>query len=133
MCRSALLGDASGADHLAAAPVLSLSDVAVALGVRPLDLPAGLVRPLVTASWMTRLQPIDPGWFDPARAVPTLAVDRARDELGWRPSYDARQALTELLTGLRHRHGGSTPRLRSRHGRPRELVTGRQGAAEIRP
>jgi hypothetical protein len=41
-------------------------------------------------------------------SVPLLATDRARAELGWEPRHGAREALAELLAGLREASGGPT-------------------------
>ena len=62
-----------------------------------------------------------------ALAVPLMDVTRAREELGWEPFRDAREALMELLEGIREGAGIETPPLAPGSGGPlrvRELLTG---------
>jgi UDP-glucose 4-epimerase len=128
---AAVVGDVRGAFNLAAEPVLTLDDVAEVLGARPLAVPAGVVRPLVRASWAARLHPVDVGWYDLARKVPVLDATRARDELGWTPTRTATEALRELLVGLADGRGGPTPALEGDRDRSRATELGtRQGARE---
>ncbi|MDP9167644.1 MAG: hypothetical protein M3O32_16530, partial [Actinomycetota bacterium] len=41
------------------------------------------------ASWRLHLQPVDPGWFDLAMAMPLLNTDQARHELDWSPRWSS--------------------------------------------
>ena len=62
-----------------------------------------------------------------ALGVPIMDTGRARRELGWRPERSSREALTELLDGLREGAGAPTPPLDAKAGGPlraRELLTG---------
>jgi nucleoside-diphosphate-sugar epimerase len=43
---------------------------------------------------------MDPGWLDIATTVPVMSTERARRELGWAPTIDARQALRQAVEGL---------------------------------
>jgi UDP-glucose 4-epimerase len=125
--------DVRGAFNLAAAPVLSLDDVAEELGARAVPVPSSAVRGAVRAGWTARVQPIDVGWYDLARRSPLLDTTRAHQELGWSPRCTATQALRELFAGLERHEGAPTPALEGdeERSRGRELTTG-QGAAEGR-
>lgn len=132
--RAAVLGDVRGAFNLAAEPTLDLAAIAELLGARPVAVPPRLARAALRATWSARLHPVDVGWFDLALHSPLLDTTRARTELGWRPRLSARDAVRELLVGVRNRAGGATPALRpdAWSDRPAELATG-QGAREIAP
>jgi UDP-glucose 4-epimerase len=60
------------------------------------------------------VQPTDPGWVDLALLTPTMNGGRARRELGWAPTHDARDVLREALSGAAAAAGADTPPLRSR-------------------
>jgi ferritin-like metal-binding protein YciE len=107
----AVLADVDGAFNLAAEPPLSSGEIAERLGVRSFPVPARVVRGLADLSWRMRLQPTPPGWLDMAQNVPLMSSDRAREELGWEPRHSGIEALEELVEGLRHGHGDSTPPL----------------------
>jgi UDP-glucose 4-epimerase len=134
--REAVVRDVRGAFNVAAEPVLTLDDVAEVLGARPVPVPRALVRPVVRASFTARLHPVEIGWWDLAQRSPVLATDRARDELGWRPSYTAHDALRHLFEGIADRAGAPTPALAPDGARSRaaELDTGQgqREAAELR-
>jgi hypothetical protein len=56
-----------------------------------------------------------------------LSADRARTELGWSPSFDARGAIGEFLQGIGLGEDGATPPLAastSGPGRSFEVATG---------
>jgi nucleoside-diphosphate-sugar epimerase len=46
-------------------------------------------------------------------SVPVMDTTRARTELGWQPARSSREAILELLDGLRGEAGEATPPLRS--------------------
>lgn len=119
----AAVGEASGAFNLAAEPRLSSADLAEALGARSFPVPSAVARRLADLSWRLRLQPSPPGWLDMALAVPSISSRRAREELGWEPRRDAREALRELLEGIGHGQTGPTPPLEKR-SRLDEVRTG---------
>ncbi|MEV0718190.1 NAD-dependent epimerase/dehydratase family protein [Asanoa sp. NPDC050611] len=108
----ALLARATGAFNVAGEPHLSPVLLARLLGGHHLPMPATTARAMLTGAWRLRLQPLDGSWLDLVLDTPLLDCTRARDELGWRPEYDAR--LTVLAT--RHAAAGSagthSPRLR---------------------
>jgi len=125
--RLAIVGDARGAFNIAAAPLLDPGTLADLLGARRVRLPAGALRAAATASWRLWVQPTPPGWVDLALSVPVMDVGRARQELGWRPRFDAGEALLELLEGIRCGAGLDTPPLAPSSGgrlRWREFRTG---------
>ena len=125
--RLAATGDVRGAFNIAADPVLDPDELGKILGARPVPVPAGLARRLTTLSWRLHLQPTPPGWLDLALRVPILDTTRARDELGWRPSRSAADALLDLLAGLREGEGEETPPLdpeKTGPARAEELATG---------
>lgn len=105
---------APGAFNLAAEPPITAQDVADALGARLVHVPSAAVRAAVSVSWHARLQPLDPGWIDMGYAVPLLDTTRARSELGWQASTDARSVLTETLAGMQDTASSDTPVLRPR-------------------
>lgn len=103
-----------GPFNLAAESPLRRGDIARVLGARPFHVPANVLGLLVQASWWVRLQPIDRGWLDMAFTVPLLATDRAREALGWKPEWDAAEALTDLIDGMVRGSGTASPVLRPR-------------------
>jgi UDP-glucose 4-epimerase len=125
--RLAIVGDARGAFNVAAEPVLDPPELARLLGSRRVRIPEPLARAATALTWRLHLQPTPPGWLDLALGVPLLDVSRARAELGWAPRHDAREALLELLQGLREGAGAPTPPLDPSTGGParvRELAGG---------
>jgi nucleoside-diphosphate-sugar epimerase len=105
---------AGGAFNLAAEPPVDARAIAGALGAWHVPVPLGVVRALIAATWRAGVQPLDPGWLDLAFAVPVMDSGRARRELGWAPSVDARAALEELFGGMRAGDGTSSAPLRPR-------------------
>jgi nucleoside-diphosphate-sugar epimerase len=125
--RAVVQEDARGAFNIAAEDVLDVGTVAQLLRARTVPVPFGLARAAASLSWRARLQPTPPGWLDLAAQAPLLDCTRAREELGWTPSMSGRDALAELLEGLRDRAGGETPPLADDAGGParvREVTTG---------
>jgi hypothetical protein len=60
------------------------------------------------------LQRIDAGWLDLAFGVPLLDTARARRELDWAPTVDAREALHQAISGMMDGAGGQSQVLRRR-------------------
>ena len=123
--RLAVHAPVRGAFNLAADPVLDGDELGNVLGARPSRVHPGLLRAAADVAWRLRLQPSPPGWVDLALGVPIMSTARARGELGWSPRHSSRDALLELLAGLRDDAGGDTPRLARRVG-------GRFRAGELR-
>jgi nucleoside-diphosphate-sugar epimerase len=107
---------ARGAYNVAAEPVLTPVEIGEALHARPVPFPTQLARIVVDVSWRLRLQPTDVGWVDLALGVPLMSTRRARDELGWAPTHDARDAIVEAIEGVRTASGGPSPVLRAVRG-----------------
>jgi UDP-glucose 4-epimerase len=110
--------EARGAFNVAAEPVLDPDELADLLDARTVPLPAGAVRALTDVTWRLRLQPTPPGWLDMALAVPLMETARAREVLGWRPARSSREALLELIAGMREGRGAPTPTLDPDAGGP---------------
>jgi nucleoside-diphosphate-sugar epimerase len=124
--RLALLREVRGAFNLAAEPVVDAAVLARLCRAKAVRLPRPLLRTAAAAAWRTRLTPAPPQLFDALVRLPVMDCSRAADELGWRPRHSAEEALTDLLYGLRHGTGMTTPPLASRlpHGRRDEFATG---------
>ena len=125
--RLAIVGDARGAFNIAADPVLDPDELADLLGARKVPIPAAAVRAAADASWKAHAQPTPLGWVDMALGVPVMNTTRARTELGWEPRHSSREALMDLLHGLRDGDGADTPPLAPDAGGParvREFATG---------
>jgi nucleoside-diphosphate-sugar epimerase len=110
----AVMSDARGAFNVVTEPVLDPPTIARVLKGRPLPVPSALLTWAAGATWLTRLQPADPGWLWLALRAPLLDATRARVELGWAPQYDALTALTDLIDGLAAGTGTTSPALRPR-------------------
>jgi hypothetical protein len=64
---------------------------------------------------------------DLALGVPIMDTTRARTELGWEAKHSSREALMDLMHGLRDGSGADTPPLAPESSGPlrvREIVTG---------
>ncbi|MEA2419139.1 MAG: hypothetical protein QOE60_1345 [Thermoleophilaceae bacterium] len=125
--RLAIVRDVRGAFNIAADPVLDPDELADLLGARKVPVSASVVRAAAEASWHAHAQPTPPGWVDMALSVPVMNTARARTELGWSPRHSSRDALMDLLNGLRDGSGADTPPLApetSGPARVREIVTG---------
>jgi UDP-glucose 4-epimerase len=125
--RLAIVRDVRGAFNVAADPVLDADELADLLGARKVAVPAGAVRAAAEATWKAHAQPTPPGWVDMALNVPVMNTARAREELGWTPRRSSRDALMDLLHGLRNGDGADTAPLAPGAGGParvREVLTG---------
>ena len=119
--------DVRGAFNLAAEPVLASTVLAELLGARPITLPASVARGAAALAWHARLTSISPDWLDLGLKAPTMNTARATELLGWTPQHNAREALAELLDGIRRNADAPTPplsRTSSGLARWRELATG---------
>jgi UDP-glucose 4-epimerase len=96
----ALRGDQEGAFNIAAEPVLDGPVLAQELGGRAVPVPIFLLRLAAKIAWRFRLAPTEPGWVDLTAGVPLMETTRARQELGWNPRHDAREAVRDLLSGM---------------------------------
>jgi len=125
--RLAVLRDVRGPFNVAAEPVLDPPELGRLLDARPVRVPERALRIAVDVSWRLRLQPTPPGWLDLALGVPLMDVTRAREELGWRPTRSAGDALLELIDAMRRGDGLDTAPLAAGGAGPlhvREFLTG---------
>jgi len=125
--RLALTRPVRGAFNIAADPVLDPDQLADLFDARPVSLSPRVLRAAAWATWRGHLQPTPPGWIDLGLQSPLLDTTRARDELGWTPRLTSREALAELVAGMREGAGVDTPPLARRTSGPlrvRELLTG---------
>jgi UDP-glucose 4-epimerase len=120
--RAVCSAGARGGYNVAAEPVLDPSTIARTLNGRAVPVPAGLLTWAASATWVTRLQPTDPGWVWLGMRAPLLHTARVRGELGWTPRFDAESALTELVDGMAIGAGTASPALRPRAPMPDRLA-----------
>jgi UDP-glucose 4-epimerase len=100
---AAVLGRGTpGVYNLAAAGEVTLSDVARELGWHSVPIDRRAVD--LTAGVLAHIPPlaVEAGWLEALRVPVLMDCTRARRELRWRPAYDSRQTLHELVTAHRH-------------------------------
>jgi nucleoside-diphosphate-sugar epimerase len=114
--------DVRGAFNVATDPVLDRNTIAGLFRARAVPAPAGLLTWAAAATWMTRLQPTDPGWVWLGLHAPIMDTARARSELEWSPQFDALTALTDLVDGMANGAGTASPALRPRAPMPDRLA-----------
>lgn len=112
--RLAALRPVRGAFNIAADPVVDAALLADILAARPVRVPVAPVRAALALAWHLRLVPAAPQLFDALLRLPVLDTTRARLKLGWAPRRTSREAIEELLRGLREGAGMSTPPLSER-------------------
>ena len=124
--RLAALSEARGAFNIGAEPVVDAALLAECLGARAVRIPAWPVRTALWLAWHLHLVPASPYLFDIFLRLPIMDTTRARTELGWSPRYSSREAIEEVLGGMRDGAGMSTPPLAptTPRGRVHELRTG---------
>jgi UDP-glucose 4-epimerase len=90
-----------GAFNLAGDGVVSLSEVGVALGARPVKVPR--VAAVATSELISRL-PFVPSaleWLHAGRSSVVMDTRKARNQLGWQPKFSAAQTLSALADAVR--------------------------------
>lgn len=100
--RAAVLGRGTpGVYNLAADGVLTLSDLADALGWYSVPVPEIAVD--ATAHIASRLPflPPEAEWLQAFRVPTLMDASKARRELGWRPKHDARETLRDTVRAAR--------------------------------
>ncbi len=122
--RRCVLRPVSGAFNIAADPPVDPRLLARLLRARLVPVPAGLLKPALTAAWRMHLLPATPGLFETVLRLPTMDTARARSELDWRPDWSAAETMEEFLRGLRHGEGADTPPLAPDEHRRHEIATG---------
>lgn len=126
----AVVGRTTGAFNIAAEPLLHGSDLAAILDHgRVVEIPAALLRPVVSAGWRARALVADPGWLDMGMGVPVMDCARARAELGWTPTWEAADAARDLFTGIADGQGRPSPPLRPHRRWPQD----QQPPGDVRP
>jgi nucleoside-diphosphate-sugar epimerase len=106
---------AGGAFNVATEPVVDRNSWRAMFGGVAPPVPVPVLRSLVHAGWVARLQPVDPGWIDLAANAPVLSTSRIR-KLGWRPQRTAEQVLRELIEAMQDGRGTGSPALAPRAG-----------------
>lgn len=89
-----------GAYNIAGDGVLSMSDVAEALGARPLRVPRAAVS---AASEVVARLPFVPStleWLHVGRTSVVMDTAKAKSQLGWRPKYAASETLAALAEAV---------------------------------
>ena len=100
--RAAVLGRGEpGIYNLAGEGILTMSDLAEALGWYSLPVPEIAID--ATAEITSRLpfMPPEAEWLQSFRVPTIMDTTKARKGLGWRPKKDARQALDETVAAAR--------------------------------
>lgn len=92
---------APGAYNIAGEGVITVSDVAKALGGRPVRVPA--VAASAASAAISRLPLIPPmlEWLHVARTSVVMDTTKARTQLGWRPVHSSAEALGALASAVR--------------------------------
>jgi nucleoside-diphosphate-sugar epimerase len=89
-----------GAYNIAGDGVVTVSDVATALGGRPVRVPAQAAS---AASAVIAKAPFVPSvleWLHTARTSMVMDTGKAKSELGWRPTYTSAQTLQALAEAV---------------------------------
>jgi nucleoside-diphosphate-sugar epimerase len=97
-----------GAYNIAGDGVLSATDVARELGLRPVTVPGLFVRrPARAVAALADLPVIPPAtaWAEVLSHPSVMDTTKAKRELGWRPEYTGLEALRDTLPGARDRPG----------------------------
>ena len=100
--RSAVLGRGSpGVYNLAADDLLTMSDLADALGWYAIPVPELGVDAAAEITSRIPFLPQEAAWINAFRSPVVMDNAKAKRELRWRPKYDARQTLDQMVTGAR--------------------------------
>uniref|UniRef100_A0AAU2W0C3 NAD-dependent epimerase/dehydratase family protein n=1 Tax=Streptomyces sp. NBC_00008 TaxID=2903610 RepID=A0AAU2W0C3_9ACTN len=106
--RLAVLNDVRGPFNLAADPVLDAGVLGKILKARVVPLPRALARGALATAWRLRAVPASPHLFDAVLRLPVMDWKRVREELGWRPTRSAPEALEAFLRGVVRGEGEQT-------------------------
>jgi UDP-glucose 4-epimerase len=102
VCTIAIGAGPAGAYNLAAEGEVTVTDLARAVGGYAVPVPHALA---VAASRLVSALPWVPAeaeWVHAARQPMLMDTTRARRDLGWKPRYTAREALTAMAQAARH-------------------------------
>ena len=134
--RLAVRRDVRGAFNVAAEPVIDAAALGDLLGARPVRVPPRVARAALDALWRLHLVPASPQLLELVLSLPVMDTTRAREDLGWEPAVDARDALREVIDAMGRGEGGPTPPLAADAGGPgrvREVATGVGQVAGVSP
>jgi UDP-glucose 4-epimerase len=81
--------------------IIRYSELASALGKKPLFVPASLIYPFTAVLWALHLAPFPAGVLDMIRYPWVVDSTRLKTAFGYSPRHTSRQALDEYLTGTR--------------------------------
>jgi UDP-glucose 4-epimerase len=90
----------AGAYNLAADGVLSMSDVAEALGARPVPVPRMAMTAASQAMARLPFVPSALEWLHAGRTSVVMDVGKAKSQLGWTPKHTAAETLSSLADAL---------------------------------
>jgi UDP-glucose 4-epimerase len=92
-----------GPYNLAGPGELTVADLAAELGWHSLPVPRLAVG--ATAEVLARLPllPDEAAWIEAVRRPVLMSASRAREKLGWKPRYDARETLHQTIAAARNR------------------------------
>ena len=100
--RAAILGKGEpGVYNLAGEGEITLSDMAHALGWYALPIPEVAVDATVKVVSRLPLLPVEAKWINALRVPVLMDCTRAREKLGWEPSYDALETLADTIHSAR--------------------------------
>jgi UDP-glucose 4-epimerase len=89
-----------GAYDLAGDGVITVSDVATALGGRPVRVPAATASAASAVIAKTPFVPSALEWLHVARTSMVMDTSKAKSELGWQPTYTSAETLQALADVL---------------------------------
>jgi nucleoside-diphosphate-sugar epimerase len=100
--RAAVLGRGHpGVYNLAGPGELRISDLADALGWYSVPIPEAALDGLAELVARLPLLPAQAQWIESVREPVLMDTAKARRELGWRPTHDAHETLTEMVQAAR--------------------------------
>jgi UDP-glucose 4-epimerase len=97
----AIFRDAPGIFNIVGDGVLPLSTVVRLAGRTPVPLPRSLTKTVVGAMWVAQLAEAPPSFVDYLQYICVADGDRARQALGFSPTYTTREALVDYA-GAQH-------------------------------
>ncbi len=80
--------------------VVPFSELARALGKKPLPLPENLIYPIVALLWSLHLSPFPAGVLDMVRYPWVVDSTRLKTDFGYTPRHTSRQALEAYIKGV---------------------------------
>jgi UDP-glucose 4-epimerase len=89
-----------GAYNIAGDGVVTVADVAKALGGRPVRVPAAAASAASAALSRLPFVPSALEWLHAARTSVTMDTTKAKRELGWRPSHSSAETLAALASSV---------------------------------